>query len=308
MVLPSPRKVQPQKPISMSNKVYIVIIALLLGVVGFMAVKINNQDKEYVYISQEYASLDEDRKELAADLEAMKLNYDTLSVENSDMQAKIDEQENELAILLKKVKNKDYDISKLRAEAETLRGIMKNYIHQIDSLNQLNQQLTMERDNESMRANQAEAKGKELESELSTSKEMNAKGSILSTGEFSNLALFERNNGKQVDTDRASKTEMIKSCFKIRKNQIAKPGVRTLYMSVVGPDGKVLTGKSSGTVGVGGADTPYSVTREVDYQQNDTDVCVYYTANEGYEFQKGNYKVLIYESGNQIGSSTFVLK
>jgi len=101
---------------------------------------------------------------------------------------------------------------------------------------------------------------------------------------------------------------MIKSCFKIRKNPIAKPGVRTLYMSVVGPDGKVLTGKSSGTVSVGGADTPYSVTREVDYQQNDTDVCVYYTANEGYEYQKGNYKILIYESGNQIGSSTFVLK
>jgi hypothetical protein len=61
----------------MSNKVYIVVIALLLGVVGFMAVKINNQDKEYVYISQEYANLDEDRKELAAELEGMKLNYDT---------------------------------------------------------------------------------------------------------------------------------------------------------------------------------------------------------------------------------------
>lgn len=292
----------------MSNKVYIVIIALLLGVVGFMAVKINNQDKEYVYISQEYANLDEDRKELAAELEGMKLNYDTLSVENEEMQAKIDEQENELAILLKKVKNRDYDISKLRAEAETLRGIMKNYIHQIDSLNQMNKQLTMERDAEAIRANEAEAKGKTLESELSTSKEMNAKGSVLSTGEFSNLALFERNTGKQVETERASKTEMIKSCFKIRKNPIAKPGVRTLYMSVVGPDGKVLTGKSSGTVSVGGADTPYSVTREVDYQQNDTDVCVYYTANEGYEYQKGNYKILIYESGNQIGSSTFVLK
>ena len=292
----------------MSNKVYIVVIALLLGVVGFMAVKINNQDKEYVYISQEYANLDEDRKELAAELEGMKLNYDTLSVENEDMQAKIDEQENELAVLLKKVKNKDYDISKLRAEAETLRGIMKNYIHQIDSLNQMNKQLTMERDAEAMRANEAEEKGKTLESELSTSKEMNAKGSVLSTGEFSNLALFERNTGKQVETERASKTEMIKSCFRIRKNPIAKPGVRTLYMSVVGPDGKVLTGKSSGTVSVGGAETPYSVTREVDYQQKDTDVCVYYTANEGYEYQKGNYKVLIYESGNQIGSSTFVLK
>lgn len=292
----------------MSNKVYVIIIALLLGILGFMAYKINTQDKEYVYISQEYANLDEERKDLVADLESMKLNYDTLSVSNDEMQMKIDEQENELSDLLKKVKNKDFDIKKLKAEAETLRGIMKNYIYQIDSLNKANQQLTMERDTEIVRANSAEAKGKELEGELSTSKEMNAKGSILTLGEFVNVALFERNTGKQVDTERASKTEMIKSCFRMRKNPIAQPGMRTLYMSVIGPDGKALGGKTAGTVKVGGADTPYSVTREVDYQQNDTDVCVYYTANEGYSFVKGNYKILVYESGNQIGASNITLK
>lgn len=292
----------------MSNKVYIVIIAVLLGVLGFMAYKINSQDKQYVYISQEYANLDEDRKELAVELEAMKMNYDTLSVTNSEMQAKIDEQENELSILLKKVKNKDYDITKLKAEANTLRSIMKNYIHQIDSLNQANQLLTAERNAEAERANSAEAKGRELEGELSTSKEMNAKGSVLTTGEYVNTALFERNSGKQVDTDRASKTEMIKSCFRIRKNPIAKPGMRTLYMAVIGPDNKVLTGKTSGNISVGGAETAYSVTREVDYQQNDADVCVYYTANEGYEFQKGNYKINVYESGGLIGSSNITLK
>lgn len=292
----------------MSNKVYIAIIAILLGVVGWMAWNVNKKDKEYVYISKEYANLDLERQDLAAELEGMKLNYDTLAVTNTEMQAKIDEQENELADLLKKVKNKNYDITKLKSEAETLRGIMKNYIHQIDSLNQANQMLTAERNAEANRANSAEAKGKELEGELNTSKEMNAKGSVLSTGEYVNLALFERNNGKQVDTDRAAKTELIKSCFRVRKNVIAKPGMRTLYMAVVGPDGKVLSGKSSGNVSVGGVETPYSVTREVDYQQQDTDVCVYYTPNEGYKYVKGNYKIFLYESGNMIGNSNMTLK
>jgi hypothetical protein len=292
----------------MSNKVYISIIAILLVAVGVMAWNLNKKDKEIVYISQEYSNLDEERQELAVELEGMKLQYDTLTVTNSEMQTKIDEQENELAALLKKLKNKDYDIKKLKSEAETLRGIMKNYIYQIDSLNKLNQQLTMERDSEAMRANDAEAKGKELQGELSTSKEMNAKGSVLTTGEYQNVALFERNNGKQVDTDRAAKTEMIKSCFKIRKNPIAKPGLRTLYMSVVGPDGKVLSGKSSGAIKVNGEDVSYSVTREVEYNQNDTDVCVYYSANDGYEFQKGTYKINLYENGNQIGTSNITLK
>jgi hypothetical protein len=292
----------------MSNKVYIAIIAVLLGAVGIMAYNLNKKEKEIVYISQEYANLDTERQDLAVELESMKMQYDTLSVTNSEMQAKIDEQENELASLLKKVKNKDYDIRKLKAEAETLRGIMKNYIAQIDSLNRANAQLTAERDAESQRANSAEAKGRELESELSTSREMTAKGSILSTGEFQNIALRERNSGKSVETDRASKAETIKSCFNIRKNTIAKPGNRVIQMAIVGPDGQVLTGKKSGTATVNGAQVQYSESREVEYQQADTDVCIYFTANEGYEYKKGNYKIFIYEGGNMIGNSTITLK
>ncbi len=292
----------------MSNKVYVVIIALLLGVVAWMAYSLNNKDKEYVYIKEEYANLDEERMALAVDLEAMKLKYDTISVDNAEMQAKIDEQENELAALLKKVKNKDYDISKLKAEAETLRGIMKNYIYQIDSLNRLNQQLMAERNAETQRANQAEARGQELEGELNVTKDMVSKGSILSAGEFQNTALFERNSGKQVDTERASKTELIKSCFKVRKNNIAKPGLKKIYLSVIGPDGKVLTGNASGIITVGGEDMEYSVTREIDYQQTDTDVCIYYSAPTGYEFKKGSYKLQLFEGGNLIGQSDLALK
>ena len=89
----------------MSNKVYIAIIAVLLGAVGIMAYNLNKKDKEIVYISQEYANLDTERQDLAVELEGMKMQYDTLSVTNSEMQSKIDEQENELASLLKKVKN-----------------------------------------------------------------------------------------------------------------------------------------------------------------------------------------------------------
>jgi hypothetical protein len=52
----------------------------------------------------------------------------------------------------------------------------------------------------------------------------------------------------------------------------------------------------------------FSESREVEYQQADTDVCIYFTANEGYEYKKGNYKIFIYESGNMIGNSTITLK
>lgn len=282
----------------MSNKVYLGIIAALACLVGYLAYQVNNKQREIVYISAEYQNLDDDRKQLAVELEAMKQEYDTLTVTNAEMQGKIDAQQAEIQGLLSKVKNQNYDIRKLKAEAETLRGIMKHYIYQIDSLNRLNQQLIVERDEQSTRADQAEAKGKELESELSTSKEMNAKGAVLSAGEFTNTGQFERNSGATKETDRASKCEIIKSCFSIRRNAIAKPGKRNIYLKIEGPDGRTLS-RDGGE---------FSASREIDYSQNDTPVCITYQAAAGYEYAKGNYKISVIENGNVIGSSTMVLR
>jgi hypothetical protein len=79
-------------------------------------------------------------------------------------------------------------------------------------------------------------------------------------------------------------------------------------MAIVGPDGQVLSGKKSGTTTVNGAQIQYSESREVEYQQADTDVCIYFTANEGYEYKEGTYKINVYEGGSLIGSSTISLK
>ncbi|MFN0031380.1 MAG: hypothetical protein ACKVOR_04390 [Flavobacteriales bacterium] len=292
----------------MNNKVYIGIIAVLLGVVGYMAYNINKKEKEIVYINQEKGTVMDEAEGLEIELEAMRMRYDTMTVTNSELMANRDANLAQIEELQKKVKSRNYDIKKLQSEAETLRGIMKNYIYQIDSLNTANKQLAMERDQQTQRAVDAETKGQQLESDLSTSNQMVAKGAQLQAGNFTNTALFERTNGKQVDTEKASKTEMIKTCCTVRKNEIAKPGSRKLYMSVVGPDGKTLSGNTSGLIETGSTETAYSVSREIDYQQQDTDVCIYYMAPDGYTFQKGNYKISIYEAGALIGSSTLVMK
>lgn len=292
----------------MSNKVYIGLIAVLLAVVGYMAYAINKKEKEIIYINQEKGTVMDEREGLEVELEAMRMKYDTMTVTNSALEAERQANLEQITALQKKVKNRDFDIKKLQAEAETLRSIMKNYIHQIDSLNTLSKQLAMERDQQTQRADQAEAKGKELEGALTTTQEMVSKGAVLTAGEFANTPFFARNSGKEVETEKANKAEGIKSCFKVRKNAIAKPGNRKLYMSIVGPDGKVLSGKNSGTVTVDGVETAYTEIRDVDYQQNDVDVCIYYTAGEGAKFAKGNYKINIYESGAAIGSSTVVMK
>jgi hypothetical protein len=234
------------------------------------------------------------------------MGYDTLETDNAEMAARIADQQAQLETLIKKSRNKDADISKLRAEADVLRKIMRGYIQQIDSLQQDNERLYAEKESEAMRANNAENRGKELETDLNSKNEILSKGAVLTTGEFANTGINLRSSGKQVDTDRANKSEMIKTCFTVRKNTIAKSGSKNIVLRIVGPDGKVLPGKDAATVTVNGQSEATSVVRPIDYQNEDTDVCVYYTAQG--ELKKGNYKIYVYESNYLIGQSDLSLK
>ena len=290
----------------MSNKVYIGIIAVLTVLCVYLGFQIKGANEKIVYIDREKNTIMDERDVLAVELEQIKMGYDTLQTDNAEMAAKIAEQQSQLESLIKKAKSNDYDISKLRAETETLRTIMKGYIHQIDSLQQANERLYAEKEAEAMRANNAENRGKELETDLNSKNEILSKGAVLTTGEFANTGINLRSSGKQVDTDRANKSEMIKTCFTVRKNNIAKSGSKNIVLRIVGPDGKVLPGKDAATVTVNGQSESTSVVRPIDYQNEDTDVCVYYTAQG--ELKKGNYKIYVYESNYLIGQSDLSLK
>jgi hypothetical protein len=290
----------------MSNKVYIGIIAVLTVLCVYLGFQIKNANEKIVYIDREKNTIMDERDVLAVELEQIKMGYDTLQTDNAEMAAKIAEQQSQLESLIKKAKSKDYDISKLRAETETLRTIMKGYIHQIDSLQQANERLYAEKEAEAMRANNAESRGKELETDLNSKNEILSKGAVLTTGEFANTGINLKSSGKQVDTDRANKSEMIKTCFTVRKNNIAKSGSKNIVLRIVGPDGKVLPGKDAATITVNGQSEATSVVRPIDYQNEDTDVCVYYTAQG--ELKKGNYKIYVYESNYLIGQSDLSLK
>lgn len=290
----------------MNNKVYIGIIAVLTLLVVYLGYEVKTAKDNIVYIDREKNTIMDERDVLTVELEQMKMSYDTMQTDNAEMAAKIAEQQYEIEGLLKKAKSKDYDLKKLRSEAETLRTIMKGYIQQIDSLQVANEKLFAEKEAEAARANNAETRSKELETDLNSSKEMISKGSVLSTGEFTNTGINLKSSGKQVDTDKASRSEMLKSCFTVRKNAIVKAGTKQLYLRIIGPDGKALPGRDAGTIQVDGVSEGASVSREIDYQNQDTDVCVYYTAQG--ELKKGNYKIYVYESNALVGQSELILK
>jgi hypothetical protein len=239
-------------------------------------------------------------------LTSMKMMYDTLNTDNTEMMAQIEDQRTQIEALLKRAKNKDYDIKKLLAETQTLRNIMKGYIHQIDSLQQDNDRLFAEGQQAKQQAEVAENRSKTLETDLNSAKEIVKAGSVLSTGGFSATGVFARNSGAEATTDRAAKSNMIKTSFTLRENRIVKPGRKTLYLKVIGPKGNTIYGIGGGSFTATGQTDTFGASREIDYQGQDTDVSIYFTPTSSLD--KGSYRLEIYESGNLIGKSEVVLK
>lgn len=289
----------------MTNRVYIIFISILSVLSLFLGYMLYSTKKELteriIYVDKANGTLIDERDGLQMELEQMQGTFSEMETDNKQMQDSIQWQTNRIAKLLASARNKDFDIKQLRDETATLRRIMKGYIHDIDSLQRMNDRLIVEKQNESDRANRAETQSKQLANELSTTQDVVTKGSVLAAAGFSNKGIKEKTRGGEKDVERASQASQIKSCFTIRQNNIVKSGTKKIYMRVESPSGQLIG--NAGSTNLDGQNTAYSAMREIDYQNQDTDVCMYCMASG---LTKGTYKISIFEGGKKIGQSDLV--
>lgn len=180
---------------------------------------------------------------------------------------------------------------------------MKGYIGTIDSLNQLNVALLDE--NLAMKA-QMEAVSQEnadLVERQENMEDMLEAGQTLQVADLTPVGVRVLSSGRQRDTDRALRSDMLKVCFTILENRIAPVGNKTLHLRVTDSEGKVLANESG--------DTDFSASRTVDYARERLDACIFYStpdADETAPFAPGTYLVEILEGATVIGASDLVLR
>ncbi len=316
---------------SKKDGIYIVIIVLLLAGIGYLSYSLGNLKKENNVNKESISNLvkekddlntilknagvieDSDDKALRSNLVELLDQYDNIEIKNQEMQDSVDNQKAKIEGLLAEVdglktkQKRDWGkIYKLKKETETLRGIMKGYIHTIDSLNTLNgslQNTIVVKDNE---INEVSGQRDKVQEELNKTKDIVALGSVLQTGGVTSTAIIVKKSGKQVETTRAKRTNMIKSCFTIVENKIAKAENKDIVMIVFDPNGKALKNSSSFTFTVGEETKTGSVKRKINYQNQNVDLCIYFELENSIE--AGTYRTEIYADGVRIGKTTFALK
>jgi len=282
---------------------YLVVIAALLIICALLFWKYTGQKQQSQEIqsqlNQEKDSIESNLKNLYADYTGLESNNDSLNkelaVERGKIQGLIKQVRSEKTINYQKIK--DY-----QSELGSLRSIMRNYISQIDSLNTLNQHLIAE----NVKVREESTMTKMANTELSTKNDELStkvqKGSVIKARDVVSVPI----NSRGKDVTRARRVEKIKVCFTLVENDISQPGLRDAFVRITGPDKFVLTKAETDQFEFQGEKIVFSAKREVDYQNKDVDLCIFYD-NKG-DLVAGTYEVGVFMDGLLIGQSQFLIK
>lgn len=250
--------------------------------------------------------LNGEKEELTSELVALQSDYDALSSTNTAINDSLEVEKEKVGQLIERLqKTEATNRAKIRQyekEIGTLRSIMKNYISQIDSLNTLNTSLRHEATAAKKDAQESREKYDKL---VSKTEEYAAKASAGAVVKGRGVSLVAINSSNKT-TDRSSRTVKLKACLSLIENSIAEKGSRTVYIVVSGPDGAFMSGEQSTAFTCGGEKMMCTASREVDYQGDEVEVCIYY-ANPN-PFVKGVYTVDVYTKETKLGTADLLLK
>ncbi len=279
------------------------LIVVLVIVLAILVWKYNEQVKNSEDVQ---TMLTSEKDSITNKLQGLMKDYRSLETTNDSINQKLQQEQDRVKKLLSQVqseRNISYTkIKEYQRELGTLRTIMKDLLHDVDSLNAMNQQLIAENVKVKEEATTAKKTVKELEQKTEELSSQVEKGSIIKARSVVAMAVSRKGN----EVTRARRVEKIRVCFTLSENSIAKAGVRDAYIRILGPDQFILAKAETDLFDFNGEKIVYSAKREVDYQNQDVDLCIFYDSKG--DLAAGKYQATVYLDGNLVGSGEFTLK
>jgi hypothetical protein len=289
----------------MKNKQTIWIIVGALLILGVLAFIIFHQQGQMKDLKQQSELV---KEELADEYNNLSIQYEgfKLEISNDSLIAKLETEQVKVQRLqeeLRTVKSTNTKrINELKKELETLRAIMRNYVSQIDSLNKINEQLTVENKQVTAKYQQATKTVSKLTQEKEHLSETVQMASKLDASNISAIGITNKNKV----TDKIKKMEQIEVRFTINKNITAATGEKTIYIRIQKPDDDVLVKNRSNVFAFENKEINYSAKRTIEYAGEEILVSIYWKIEEF--LAPGTYRVDIFADGNRIGQKSFKLE
>lgn len=284
-----------------------ISIILVLGLSAFIYMqfsKITEAENQLVELTQ---VMEFEKQQSIEEYEKLAMEYEEFYIEtsNDSLLKLFDEEKQKVQQLLQELKTVKATnarrIKELQKELGTVRGVLKSYIYKVDSLNTVNDNLKKENVKVKKQIQEANEIARLLEEKTN---ELDAKINLASILEADEIQIKTLNK-KGKTTKSLKRITNIEICFQILRNITAERGYKTIYIRIADANGEVLHTDEK-TFEFEGKQLIYSAKKEIEYNGEDTPVCMYYKVLE--KLQKGTYSIAIFAEGNIIGTTGIVLK
>jgi cell division protein FtsB len=288
---------------SSSLKAVIAVLAILL--VGSL-IYIFKMTSDADTVKTELKTTLTEKESVMKDLQELKSTYDAAIAENTSMSDELIQERDKVVNLmsdLSKSKGDVASLSKYRTQFNALQGNMKVLMAENEGLKKQNTTLTTQRDStvvvlgESKKYNEVLVGQNE---ELAKAVEIGSKLTVLNTR---GSAFKLRSSGKQIETDKASRADVLRVSFTIPENPIAKSGEKMYYVQVIDSKNNVLGDKKTETFGDN--TLTYSFTTVVQYENKTVQVT---QDLKGKDFAKGTYYINIFDTDILVSKTSFILR
>jgi len=282
-----------------------IIVVALLAILVVLLVLFFMQRREHSLIMKdiiaEKDSIQQELTQIVAGYDVLKTENDTINEQLIFAQAKV----RDLLIEVEQTKRVSYEkISDYQKQVTTLRGIMRDFVVQIDSLNKRNEQLMAENTQVKEQFKQSEIEKEQLSLEKDNLQKNLQRAAQLEVRDLSAVGLNSRNK----ETKFAKRTEMIMISFVLGKNVTSKRGPKNIYVRIMRPDQLLMTKSTNDLFQFEDLKIPFSAVREVIYEGNDLDVNIYWDNKGEPEFMIGTYTIDLFADGHNIGTTSIEFK
>ena len=285
-----------------------ILIALFIGT-GFYTSKLYNDKKE------NEAQLTEEKQMVMNDLSAMAAQYDTAISDNEITNGKLIDARDRIQDLMDSLKTSQASVStlwKYKKKYFNLQKEMDGLLAQNDSLRVENSLLATTLDSTRVQLAERSVFTDSLlvqNTELAT---VVKDASVLTTVGLKGFGVIERSSGKLIPTERARRSDKIRVCFTVAKNNLVEAGDQELYVQVIDPKNNVIgvneqiqfeseEGEEQKTLN-------YSVVSKFNYEKRNLNVCEFVSAKDEDGFETGRYVVNVFNKENLVSTSEFTLK
>lgn len=299
---------------SYKNAIIAALSVALVSTGGYLAYQKNQSSSTIAQQKTELSSLATEKSAIQTSFDASLARLDSMETVTTGLRSELNDKNNEIASAKKEIRQilnkKDAtasELKKARNLIESLNSKISGMEEEIARLTKDNQLLGEQKQAliaENEKVNQ------ELTATRDIKQQLEKKVDVASTLNATNINITPldiRKSGKEKESSVAKRVDKMLVSFDV-SNRIIQSGSTDLYVLVIGPDGQPVT--AAGEAGTFNTredgSKPYTAKVPVEMETSKTKNVAF--SFEPSKFQKGEYKIQIYQNGFLIGQGSRLLK